>query len=310
MNDTIARDDVHGDDRRRARRRRRRIEWALTAWLVVVTLYFLWEAATYHGLYALLAEWQFDTFGRYLPILTLALPILVFGSPALLMLRSRRRDDMAASPATRRQAVALGSGFRRVLFVTASVLGVAALATFVWALFLPTMATPTRNIVLGTPASVAPAEGPAFVKGQILYKRTAAFNQNLLFMQRGVRFAPIVVPGQSVPSIQYFVELPPSTSTNPQVPSATRAGVLMRSHLPGSIVQLYRYAGYHISKPYYLLYASEQTMRWPYYVTGAQLALAALIVLIAALLQHRHVRNETMPDEEPVAETPAEPAAG
>lgn len=276
----------------------------LMLWVLVVTLYFLWEAATYSGLYAWLSEVQFDRFGQYLPILTFALLVLLFASPAAWLLRrsprGAARGSIAGKPAESARAAAIASSvnFRRILLGFAGGLGAAAIICLLWTLALPGMAQPTRLIAVEQPAPRPLTQGPAFVRGEILYSRTSAFTQNLFSRYRSVRFAPMVPLGSEEGAIRFFVELPP-TVPGAQLPTdavTTRPGILMRDSLPGSIVRLYRYAGYKVERPYYVLYSSTLTMRWPYYVAAGQLAAAALLTLIAALIQHRHVRALTKPD--------------
>ncbi|HEU0066660.1 MAG TPA: hypothetical protein VFQ57_05405 [Sphingomonas sp.] len=280
--------------RRRSRLGRRVVvARLLMIWVFIVSLFFLWEADRYTGLYALLAEWQFNRFGHYLPILTFALLVIVFGSPAAWLLRARRhadRRDMADRHG-REAAVRTSANFRRTLFGFSGGLAGAALVTLLFALTLPRMSTPRAIVSVGGPQSAKPRLGPVVLRGQILYTRTSAFAQNLLIAARGVRFAPIVAQGDAGVKLRYFVELLPGdygpVRTVPL--SSVRSGVLMRNSLPGSIVRLYRYAGYDVETPYYVLYESTRTLRWPYYLTAAQLAIAALIAFIMALFQHRHV---------------------
>lgn len=270
---------------------------ALIVWVFLVTLYFAWESSTYRGLYALLSEWQLDWFGHYLPVLTFAFLVLLFGCPAAWLLRSPHEPGKQLPPGDigGSAAIIAGMNFRRTLLGFAGGLGAAAIGCLLWTLTLPRMETPRRLITAEAPVGQPLARGPALLRGEILYTRTSAFTQDLLFTRRGVRFAPLVAPGNQAPSIRYFVELSPA-GDEAQPPAdmvSTRSGILMRSGLPGSIVRLYRYAGYRIEQPYYVLFASSLTMRWPYYVTAAQLAIAALAVLVAALVQHRHVLRLT-----------------
>lgn len=273
----------------------------LLAWVLIVSVYFLWEADHYTGLYGLLAEWQFEQLSHYFPILTFALLVIAFGSPAAWLLRTRRQADRRDIPDRhgRDAAIITGMNFRRVLFAFSGGLVGAALVTVLWTLTLPRIAPPRATIALGSPQAVAPPLGPVTLRGHILYTRTAVFAQNLLFTTRGVRFAPIVAPGRADERIRYFVELRPREFGNrrglPRLDD--RTGVLMRNQLPGSIIRLYRYAGFEVSAPVYILYVSEQTVRWPYYVTAVQLAIAALVALVAALLQHRHVREIAVVDD-------------
>jgi hypothetical protein len=266
-------------------------------WILMVLLYFLWEAFRYRGLYATLAEWQFDQFGQFAPTLTFALPVLLFASPALLLLRDRhQRDDPRYAERTPAEAARLSAlRFRQLLFVIASALLTAGVVVAVMALTRTAEQRSNRIVTPGSPGANEADNGAATLRGTILYDRTAAFAQNLLVTKRGVRFAPIVAPGLAgdVREIAYFVELEPrDTARIDPVPSITqRTGTLVRNDLPGAIVRLYRYAGLRVVRPYHVLYVSTRTMRAPYFVVAAQLALAGLIVLLAGLLQTIHFRR-------------------
>lgn len=273
----------------------------LMLWVFVVAVYFLWEADRYRGLYALLAEFQFNYLGQHWPVLTFALLLIVFGSPAAWLLRTRKPGEVVPGADGPREGMKVSANFRRVLFAFSGGLAGAAAITFLWTLTLPRVSPPEETIAIGSPQSASPKAGPVTLQGEILYRRTSAFAQFMLVKRRGVRFAPIVAPGSKDGNIRYFIELlpddrpPPTDAQQAQV--SIRSGVLMRNNLPGSIVRLYRYAGYRVERPFYVLYASSTTIRWPYYVTGAQLALAALVTLIAALVQHRHVVYISHPRE-------------
>lgn len=274
----------------------------LAFWVFIVTVYFLWEAAGYQGLYALLSEWQLDQFGRYLPVLTFSFLVLLFGSPIAWLLRHKkfRRRKGAEKKTEEDVAIATGLSFRNILLGFAGGLCGAAVLCLVMAWTQPVMKASERTISAAFPADEAIAEGPATLQGEILFTRTSAFTQDLLFKQRGVRFAPMVAPGApdtSSGNIDYFVELPMSDRNSVETPEVIelRSGILQRNSLPGSIVRLYRYAGYELEHPYYVLYTSVSTMRWPYYVAAAQLAIAAFLALLAALFQHRQI-NQWKPE--------------
>jgi hypothetical protein len=276
-------------------KRRFRIDWLLMGWLFAVTLYFAWEAASYRGLYGRISEWQFVHFGHYSPILTFMLLVLLFGSPALWILRfGSKRFGMSKAYRTRVTAETIGSRLRKALYIFSAGLAAASLATLVWTLTLPTFKPPYRIINVGGAGDQRPASGATMITGHINYLRTSAFAQDLIVTKRGVRFAPMEAPGRNDGTIRYFVELlPVARNAAPPVdePVSTKAGILMPDALPGSIVRLYEYAGYKVERPYYVLFTNPHSMRWPYYLTAIQLALGALLSLIAAGLQDYHLRG-------------------
>lgn len=264
-------------------------------WVLCASLYVLWEAHRYIGLYALLAEWQYNNFGHHLPALSFALLLTLFASPAagiLIALRALERRRRPSGP-SHEVAIEMSSSIAQLLIAIAGGLAGAALATLCYTQFLPRVEKPDRRIALGSPQSLDPVPGNVLLDGEILYERTAAFAQELLIKTRGIRFAPMVAPGSNSKVLRYFIELP-STERSARVEGDAeqpRAGVLIRNSLPGSIVRLYRYAGFEVQPPYYVLYISSATIRAPYYVAAAQLAIVALLAFIAALIQRRHVRR-------------------
>jgi hypothetical protein len=280
-------------------RRRKWVTLILSGWLAVVGLYFLWEAYHYSGLYGWLAERQYARLGHYLPNLTFMVLLIVLGLPAAWIFRARRalRREGLADQAGPAAAVYAGNQLRRLLFALSFALAVAALGAFLWTFTLPRFDGPSAPVSVDAGQAAPPPTGPAVLHGQIVHPLTATHTRRFLIGARSEYFAPVVaVPkdGQkNTPPIRYFVELP-APLTGPQAvisPLTQRSGVLVRNGLPGSIEQLYQEAGHAVEAPFYVLYVSPDTLRRPYYITACQLLLAALVALIAALVQRRHVRQ-------------------
>lgn len=277
------------------RRRQKIVARLLMLWFFVISIYFLWEAEKYTGFYAFTAEKQFDYLGQYWPVFTYSLLMILFGWPIAWLLKDTRSVAHDGDPVANEdeEAQRLNQNLRRTLFALAGGLCGAALVVLCWTLTLPKLAAPAAVVAIGSRQSLNPPLGSISLKGGILYDRTSVFAQNLIFKTRGVRFAPIIDPQDRVPTIRYFIELQPSDIQNADIASepVSRTGLLRINALPGSVVQLYRYAGFDISKPHYVFYTDPMTIKWPYYITAIQLACAAFICLIAALFQHRHVER-------------------
>lgn len=271
----------------RKRDSRRLINGGLIVWATLVSLFFLWEIIRYDGLMALLAEWQFNTLGHYYPSVTYLALVALLASPGLLLfLRVRRRDsDQRLAAATLRSATI----FRRAVLGLSAACLVAALVTLMLVLALPTNAGTPRAIDLAQPVVTMPSEGATTIRGAILYDRTAAFGEDLAVARRTLRFAPIVAPHSAGVDLQFFLELPPQTASQAGGVSAM-TGVLKRNALPGEIAQLFRYAGYRVEPPYYVLFVSDATMRWSYFAVAGELGLVALLFLAVGLWQHRRVK--------------------
>lgn len=271
----------------RKRDHRQLMTGGIIVWGTLVSLFFLWEIVTYSGAMALLAEWQFNLFGSFYPSATYLALVAVLASPGLLLfLRVRRRDsDQRLGLATLRSAAI----FRRVVFgIGAACLGAAAVA-LVFVLLLPTASGEPQRIDLTQPVVSLPHEGAATIAGAILYDRTAAFNEDVIVARHALRFAPIVAPGSTGTDLQFFVELPPETVPHAGGTTAM-TGILKRSALPGELVRLYRYAGYSVEPPYYVLFASDTALRWPYFELAIEFAIGAILFFALGFWQHRRMK--------------------
>lgn len=284
---------------------------ALWLWVLVVVLYFAWEAATYSGLFAMLAEWQFDRLGQDLPTFNFCLLTMALAWPALLILRRRHvgdreaaefarahgatDDDLGDEEWEREAQLALLSARDYMHFLSgfAVALGVAALVALLWTLTLPTGKEEPRSFTPAALNAPAPQEGAARIEGAVRYGRIASFNRGILFFNRTALFAPIIPPQGGDGRVRYFVEFLPVE--RPDISAGAtishRTGILVHADLPGALVRLYRYLGYHPIEHYYVLYASAATIRWPYYIIAAQFLLGGLLFGATGLGQWRHVRK-------------------
>lgn len=271
----------------RKRDQRQLMTGGIIVWAALVSLFLLWEIVTYSGLMALLAEWQFNVLGSFYPSVTYLALVALLASPGLLLfLRVRKRDsDQRLGLATLRSATV----FRRVVLGIGGACLAAAVVTLLFILTLPTSTGTPRTIDLTQPVVSLPSEGATTISGTILYDRTAAFNEDVVVSRRNLRFAPIVAPGSNSTALQFFVELPPETAPAPGGATAM-TGVLKRNALPGEIVRLYRYAGYTVEPPYYVLFANDTALRWPYFELAIELAIVALLFLALGLWQHRRIK--------------------
>ncbi|NIJ06863.1 hypothetical protein FHS31_000445 [Sphingomonas vulcanisoli] len=288
----------------------------LWLWVLVVVLYFSWEAASYRGLFAIMAEWQFDRLGQDLPTFNFCLLTMVFGWPALLILRRRRARELDERDAVanraliglddesvahvletrrlkREGALALlaARDYMHFLFGFTAALWFAAVMALLWTLALPSSMDNPR---VYTPDSLQQPqihEGAAAFRGTLRYGRISSFSRGILFARRTALYAPLFPPKGANPDIRYFVEFLPAE--RPDIHSGSvithREGVLVRSDLPGALIRLYRYLGYHPSPRYYVLYVNLATMRWPYYVIALQFLLGGATFLASGLWQRRHI---------------------
>lgn len=275
----------------------------LWLWVIVVVLYFSWEAASYRGLFALIAEWQFAHIGQDLPTFTFGLLTTIFAWPALHIFRRRprrrrRRSRRANAPVVTQEqleaeeneaAISAARDYMHFLSGFTSSLLLAAIIALLWTLMLPTFGGPVQDVRVDRESV---REGPAQLVGTLRYGRIASFSRGILFIRRSELYAPIL-PTRSTGGVRYFAEFLPAEQGEISSGSTLthRTGILVQSDLPGPLIRLYRYLGYRIEPGYHVLYASALTIRWPYYMIAAQFALGAIGFLVAALMQRRHLRQ-------------------
>ncbi|MFT4025263.1 MAG: hypothetical protein QM676_00445 [Novosphingobium sp.] len=269
-------------------RRQRATAGVVAVWVAILALLFLWQRVEYLGIVALLAEWQFNFLGRSYPAISYLLPVTILALPALLLYRRarRRHSEQRIARATLRSALA----FQKMLLAVTAAVALAALVFVVLAFAISGKADGARRIDLAAPVVLPPADGPATIAGSIIATRTSALRQNFLLGGRSQRFSPIVAPGADGMDLQYFVELSPAAENPANRGAGEFSGILRRDALPGEIVRLYRYAGYHITDPHYVLFRDVASARSADLQTAAQLAFVALVFGVLALLQRRRVR--------------------
>lgn len=287
-------------DEQTKRRKWRRIGWS---WVAIVSAYFLWEAIGYRYLYAVFAEWQIRNFGGYVPMLTFGAWALLFASPGLIVVRRARetREETLSSAADFSLGERFAKRFMQLLFGMAAGLLLAASATVFWAYFyLPKMEGAPQTITVGDAAPRTIIEGPARLVGGIT-GRPAIFGQFWFIGQRYVAYAPYYASGSKATRAEFFVQL--DYLNRRQLFSDLGApvwnGILVNEGLPGTMRELFGYLGYRPRGAYYTLYQSEAAMRHRYLVHAFQMFIGALLPLILALLQRRHLkkRREAFDDQ-------------
>ncbi|MDB5581815.1 MAG: hypothetical protein JWR80_6991 [Bradyrhizobium sp.] len=278
------------------RRRPQWLIWLPRIWLATVGVCLLWQTMTYRGISALAAEWQYNLIGAYHPALTYLVLLILLCSPLLLLrlpvkrlLRRRGHSQSEAPSAEARLSYAISTTSRllKTLFgaMLAVVMAAAVVASFT--LFLPSAEGPVSRVVVSDDTA-PPASGPAELTGHLLSDKTSVFNEDFHFLRRSNRFAPMVGEGADQTVLHYFVELPPETTVTASHAVAVRKGILRRGGLPGDLVRLYRYAGFRVDPGYYVLFASEQSMRRAYITDALELlVLAFFIALVAGLYAYR-----------------------
>ncbi|WP_010217940.1 hypothetical protein [Sphingomonas sp. PAMC 26621] len=288
----------------------------LPLWIVLVVAFFTWQAGTYRGLIALLAEWQFNEFGVYHPLLTFLLFVLILAPLPFLFTRRHRKSPAASSAAVPAsdvlpvrsdlsRAIGEATRFLNVLLVAAVGCLAAALLACGMILMLPTAAGPIQRISASATLPETPSQGLTELRGAILYTRTSAFDEDLWLTRRNIRFAPMVDAGADPSAVRYFIELSPTDGSQRAETISARQGILVKDALPGELFRLYRYAGFRVTPTHYVLFRSAATMRWPYWVWASEFAVGAFLIALGALVQWFRRRRLIARDGRPVAEADA-----
>lgn len=276
----------------------------LALWIVLVVGFFTWQSGTYRGVVALLAEWQFNEFGVYHPLLTFLIFILLLAPLPFLFTRRRRKAvratnlnaEAVAAQNHLARAIHDSTIFLNILLLTAAGCLIAAVIALIMMVMLPSAQGPMQRITASTTIPMVPTQGLTELHGTIVYTRTSAFDEDLWLARRNVRFAPMTDSGADPSDIRYFIELSPTDGSAQAAAVSARQGILVADGLPGELYRLYRYAGYHVVPTHYVLFRSAATMRWPYIVWIAEFGVAGLLIGIAALAQwfrrRRLIRRE------------------
>ena len=277
------------------RRRPRWVAWIPRVWVAVAGVFVLWQSFTYTGLSASAAEWQFNIFGFYNPALTFLTLVAILSSPLLLLrLRRERRDRTPSAQlsfeAQCNQAIRSTTRWLKTLVGLALLAIGAAAVVLMFTLFLPQDSGPSTRVVISDEAA-PPVLGAVELSGRLLTDATAVFNEDFFITRRNSRFAPIVGVDTDRTILHFFVELPPEAAAARPAGASVQRGVLRQGGMPGALIRLYRYAGYRVDPNYYVLFASEASMRRSYVTNAIELLiLGCFVFLLTGLCAFRRSR--------------------
>lgn len=260
-------------------------------WLAAAVALMIWQSISYRGLAFAVAEFQYTQFGQVFPVLTLVPLVFLLSLPGLVLLWVRLPPRAAGARVQSALVRTLAAEHRllRILLAGSGLFGIVAVCLVVFSLFEPNARGPAQ--VVDARVATRPHEGHARLTGTVLLARTATFEQDVLFLHRPVRFAPVIsAPDQPV---RYFVEITPDRldMLRTQGATVTFDGIIKRNALPGPVEQLFRYAGFNVDHQHYGLLASTTSVRMPIYVMALNALLAAICLGILALYQRLRVNR-------------------
>lgn len=306
----------------------------LGLWLALVGYYFLRQALGYSGFVADLAEYQFLHFDRYWPTFTFLALTTLCTAPffaILWVIRARQKRSERYGPARiDDQRIMLGRVGRLQNFFAGMSAGCALCVAIIvfQILTLPSDSYAPRSIVIGSPDALGPADGRAVLTGSVDVAETAQFNEDLILVKRTFYFAPIRSGPHDPSPLKYFVQVRRDDARGkgrfnpivfPEGDDRVRAwrfrvrgiaftpyvnGVLQRGALPGEIANLYRYAGYDVDRDNYVLFSSNEPIRWRLQMLAGEFLIAAVLAALVALFFTRRrgkIRRIVRETEEAVA---------
>lgn len=256
-------------------------------WAAIVLAVLTWQAVTYRGLVARVAEWQYAHIGTYFPVATVLWMTALFTLPLILLLGIRvRQRQRRLTEEDHSAAFALGNARavqKLLIGLTVAPLIVAAVLLVV---AIGIRGGTPRAVVLGGNGGV---DGPVRIQGVLRLNRLAVARPALVLPQAPIYYAPLTVDGSAAPTLQYFAQVP-QTAAAPAKP-ADLQGIAVEGGLPGPIRQLYLDAGYKLADPVYAVYPDVAAARRPYLRDLPMLLVAALVFGITAVLHRRTVRR-------------------
>lgn len=276
-----------------SRRSIERIKKLSISWAALVGLVLLFQAYTYSGLYAQLAEWQFLRFERLFPFSSLALTTLVFSLPLLIFLWVRRRRHRKLYGAiqhdifiSRLQKIfGIFRNFAIVAFVISVIFFIIALRAPNYDSQSTQSVTATNPIVTNTPVQM---------DGSVLYNRVAAYSQKTFLTRRDLLLAPVTL-NETDKTFSYFLVIKDRSQVGPARDASVK-GFARKVKLPGGFRVLFDNAGYDVAQDTYLIFDSAEAARKRQFglvETTLRLGILLLIgMLISRLVLRKYERKD------------------
>jgi hypothetical protein len=276
----------------------------VSVWTALFATYFMWEALTYRGLFARLAEFQIAKFGAYAPLLTYLVLVAILVVPALIILWFVTRSTSNDADPDSERVLRIGQA-RRIRAVLA-VVGVTVLAVALgfavfagW--FLPGQSGKLQTIAISDVGTVEITEGPARLVGGEL-GTIVYFGQDWFIGEERMAFAPYRPSGGSDGLARVFVELDAKNRAELKAMAQRPAwsGIIVEGALPGTARALFSYIGVGVATPHYTLYRTEYDLKVRYWLQAVQWAMLAGFIGLLVLLQSRKIRRLEK-DQAPIA---------
>lgn len=274
-------------------------------WTILCGLYFLWEAVSYRGLFARLAEWQIARFGTYVPLLTYLLLLGLAVVPVWIIIRflMRRAEEDLDAEAVLELRIAQARRLRLLLVglgVTSLSIAAGFVVFAVW--MLPGQSGQLQTISSAEFGTISISEGPARIVGGEL-GTVIYFGQDWFIGDDRMAFSPYrpSTPGKG--AAQVFVQLEATSKNELEriVQRPSWSGILVEGGLPGPVRVLFNDIGIGIAAQHYTLYQNEYALKIRYWLQAVQWALLTVFMVLLVALQSRAIRKLEKQRNAPVA---------
>lgn len=259
---------------------RRRL-WLWAAAITAIFAFLFYQSVNYVGLMYRLAEWQFEHFDRYFPVLSiiaiLVILYLLWEAARYILRRGWRKP---ASDTQHLRRIAARHSAARFLRCVAAVAVILFAGTLVQWLQQPSSSGPATPIALASGQRATLTPGPVSVSGLHAIGPIARYSEDFLFVRRTRFLAPVGRSTSPGTPFNLFVEvrgMDPARDVPP-----TMRGVLRFDAMMPEIRTLYRDADFPVAEQSAIIFANPSSANRPYFVLLAELLLFAILAWIFA----------------------------
>lgn len=274
-------------DRAKKRAQLRRLEWIITVWACILLILLLWHTYHYKGVIAVISEWQFRTFERMYPSLTVGLLVLFFSLPMLLLLQVRlhRYRRKYGSPPEALRRIRDRRVNRRVGYVAIFAALISIVAVIAVIIDRPPKFPEKTDLSF---SEFERSNGLVDTTAWVGFDRLGYYEQRSLLSRTGQYLAPITKNSDST-TIEYFLLV----NANEPKPAATMniSGYVRKSRLPGGFERLFNNEGYRVSRPTYVVYPNVQSAFKPYFGFAESVIRIALVLALGWLFHRMWIRR-------------------
>jgi hypothetical protein len=255
--------------------------WLWVVAIVAVFAILFYQSVNYVGLMFLLAEWQFDLFDRYFPVLSvIGILVILYLIWELLRYVLRRGWRKPADHTLHRRRVATRRSAGHFLQCVTAVGLALTLGTFLQWMQQPPTRGPATQIALASGRTATLTPGPVSVSGMRAIGPVARYSEDFLFLRRTRFLAPIgrgTGPGSPFNLFAEVRGMDPAQD----VPE-TLNGVLRFDAMMPEIRVLYRGANFAVAENSAIIFATPASANRPFIVLMLEfMSLSALAWLFA-----------------------------